>query len=830
MRQIFTNLIFIFSLMLCSNNLEAQQTEGTAKKALEHFNNGDYERAIPLYKALLERYDRSPNYNYYFGVSLIEQHQNNEEAIQRLKFASLKNVNRDVFFYLGKAYQNAYEFEEAIKQFTRFMKNADKEDARQTTAQRAIDDCRSAAALINKYYQVTVLAKDTLPTEDILSKYHLSGEAGTLTRNRSFFKTGVDPEQIMYKTEMENEVLFVLEQPDTALYDIYKMVRLLDSWSKSKELGPPVNTEHDERYPFLLVDGTTFYFSSNRPGGMGGMDIYQSFFDPETNTYSPPENLGPPINSPADDYMFAADPFGNKAWFSTTRGVKPGETAVITLKWDKSVIKNLARDTEQIRQLAELPLQEKDSALLQGPQQETDRPQDRKTREDFRFHINDTLFYTLFEHFMSAEALNEFKKGFDMKNRKDSLELLMNRKREIYSQSYNKKELTELIGEILQLEQQVYNLTDQIQNHFMKARQLEMQKIEQMKKKGTYNAPQYNRKSTGTKLPGETAPPGYGLFYNNDREVQTEKLRAMYRHYFSPLDNTTLLKADSIYARANLLKLESARLLEKGREIENTENKLSLLEKIRNIDTLKGTEEPEANYVFEARATGKKALELYHEALDAKYRIYLPVVTEISQKSQNSHLKDSLGEIRAYYHEAVEGLEKMYTYNQERYEALGSLKREAVAKMESVLLNNSGTNSNHTASSQIKTTNAAAESSFAEKPNISGVNSQTSPAPSPAKVVAAAFQASKKPVYKIQIGVFSSKPSQKAIDIIPPVSTSQVEGKNLTRYYSGHWNTFREAQSYVEAIREAGFDGAFVVAFVNGEPISLDKAKAMSDD
>ncbi len=830
MRQISTTLIFIFSLILPFNTTSAQQTGEAAKEAMQYFNNGDYERAIPLYEALLEHYDRSPDYNYYYGVSLVEQRQNNEEAIRRLKFASLKSVNRDVFFYLGKACQNGYEFEEAITQFNRFLKYAGKEDARRTTAQRAIEDCRSAAGLINKYYQLTILAKDTVPKDEILSHYHLSEEAGTLIRNSSFFKSGVDPKQIMYKTELENKVLFALEQPDTAMYDIYKMVRLLDSWSKSMELGAPVNTVHDERYPFLMVDGTTFYFSSNRPGGMGGMDIYQSFFDPETNTYSTPENLGPPINSPADDYMFAADPFSNKAWFSTNRGVKPGETAVITLLWDNSVIKNLARDTEQIRQLAKLPLLEKDSASLQGALQEIDKPQDRKPKEDFRFYINDILFYTLFEHFMSADALNEFKKGFDLDARKDSLELLMNRKRKIYSESYNKKELTELISEILKLEQEVYNLTDQIQNHYMKARQLEMQKIEQMKTNGTYKVPQYNRKSASTIIPDKATPIGYDLFYNDNHDVRKEKLKAIYRQYFTPLEYNTLQRADSLYAQASLLKLESARLLEKGREVESVENKISLLEKIRNIDTLKSTEEPETNYIFEARTIGKKALELYHEALDDKYRIYLPAVTGISQKSQNPHLKDSLGEIRAYYHEAQEGLGKMYSYNQERYEMLGSLKREAVAIMENVLLNNSASASNYTASGQTKKANISAIGSSPEEPDAAGTNLETASRPSPAKVVSAAFQPSQKPVYKIQIGVFSSKPNQEAIDLIPTVSTSQIEGKNLVRYYSGHWNSYEEAQSKVKAIREAGFDGAFVVAFMNGEPIALSKARAITGD
>jgi hypothetical protein len=568
---------------------------------------------------------------------------------------------------------------------------------------------------------------------------------------------------------------------------------------------------------------------------MGGMDIYQSFFDPETNTFSPPENMGPPFNSPDDDYLFAADAFENQAWFSTNRGVSPGKAVVVMIRWDNSVIKNLARDTEQIRQLAQLPLLEKDSTNLQTARPSIPGKQKLKDKEDFRFYINDTLVYSRFEHFHSAEALNEFKKGFDLNTQKDSLELLMERKRKIYSQSYNKEELKQLIDEILQLEQQVYGLTDQIQNHYITARRLEISKINELKANGTYRSSQKERVFSTPKKAIETLEPtSHPVFANDEFHGPREENRAMYHKFFNDNEIKVLEQSDSLYAWANILKLKAANMLEKGNPVESTESRIPLLDRIKNKDTLNTPETLEINYALEARATEKKALDIYHEALDHKYRVYYPKLSQLVQLPENKHLADSLGKIRAFYDEATEGLEKMYTYNQERYERLGSLKREAVTLMEQVLLRSSGTKAPTTTPSHPDSPALTSDSTkplgIALKTNPEKTRSTSSEKRIPAQVIASAFEKSETPIFKVQIGVFSSSPRQESLAKIPDISTSPVAGKNLIKYFSGQWKSFQQAQEKVASIREAGFDGAFVVAFLNGHPISVEKARAIGSE
>jgi hypothetical protein len=59
-----------------------------------------------------------------------------------------------------------------------------------------------------------------------------------------------------------------------------------------------LNSNGDDKCPYII--GNTMFFVSNRSGGMGGFDIYRSKF--ANGSWSTPVNLGPGINSSADDY------------------------------------------------------------------------------------------------------------------------------------------------------------------------------------------------------------------------------------------------------------------------------------------------------------------------------------------------------------------------------------------------------------------------------------------------------------------------------------------------------------------------------------------------
>ena len=111
--------------------------------------------------------------------------------------------------------------------------------------------------------------------------------------------------------------------------DIYRATK--DSkgeWTDVRNLGPVINTEFDEDGPFIDYEGVMFYFSSKGHKGMGGHDIFYSTFDPQKNEWSKPSNLGYPINTPDDDVYFISSPDGKRAYYSSVREDGMGYTDI----------------------------------------------------------------------------------------------------------------------------------------------------------------------------------------------------------------------------------------------------------------------------------------------------------------------------------------------------------------------------------------------------------------------------------------------------------------------------------------------------------------------
>ncbi len=84
--------------------------------------------------------------------------------------------------------------------------------------------------------------------------------------------------------------------------DIYVAQKIGNQWLNPKNLGSTVNSRYWDSQPCLSNDGKTLYFSSGRPGGQGGTDIWFSVWLEEEKKWSTPQNMGPPINTPGNEY------------------------------------------------------------------------------------------------------------------------------------------------------------------------------------------------------------------------------------------------------------------------------------------------------------------------------------------------------------------------------------------------------------------------------------------------------------------------------------------------------------------------------------------------
>ena len=452
-------------------------------EALKLFNSGNYAEAAEIYASIILSNNRDIPLNYYYGVCLYYLKQDIDESIRRLQFSLTRPVSTDVHYYLGKLFQQVYEMELAAEHLETFLDLSKTTNSKTIDAEQTMQDCLSAVRLINKYFEIHVLNKDTVEKSRVLNQINLSKDAGELLLSQNFFVTGVERDQVIFKTERGNEVFFPKQERNKS-WNLYKIVKLLDTWSEPEPLGAPINSDYDDLYPFLLIDGVTLYFSSNRPGGMGGFDIYQTIYDPETGIFSEPANLGPPFNSPDDDFLLAPDEYLGKAWFVTNRGIDKTEHIVVEIVWDESLIKNNTENVHQLKQIVALPLSDKDFGQLSKKSPQNDNRNRETSENKIYFLINDTLIYTSIEQFRSEDALNVFKSGFDSEQKKNIFISHLDKKRETYAQSYDRNEKNKLYNEIVQLERQTYGMEENIAEKYVLARKLELEKINHLKKTG----------------------------------------------------------------------------------------------------------------------------------------------------------------------------------------------------------------------------------------------------------------------------------------------------------------------------------------------------------
>ncbi len=103
--------------------------------------------------------------------------------------------------------------------------------------------------------------------------------------------------------------------------DIYISIKILENiYSRPINLGRQINTKFREATPYISQDRTKLYFSSDRPGGVGGMDIYVcDRLDYSYKKWSQPRLIGQPINSTADDSHPYITMDSDQIYFSTNR-------------------------------------------------------------------------------------------------------------------------------------------------------------------------------------------------------------------------------------------------------------------------------------------------------------------------------------------------------------------------------------------------------------------------------------------------------------------------------------------------------------------------------
>lgn len=165
-----------------------------------------------------------------------------------------------------------------------------------------------------------ILYRDLKGTGDL---YECSQQGGQWSEPKAFGPVVNSPahETSAWISADRQWLYFVSDRPDDSVggQDIYRSPwdATASTWGPAENLGPDVNSIHDEEGVFLHPDGQTLYFSSRGHTSMGGFDIFRTRF--VDGRWTKPENLGWPINSPDDDLYFVLAPDGRTGYFSSIR-------------------------------------------------------------------------------------------------------------------------------------------------------------------------------------------------------------------------------------------------------------------------------------------------------------------------------------------------------------------------------------------------------------------------------------------------------------------------------------------------------------------------------
>jgi len=323
---------------LFTNNNSTIRSKYNAAENLEA--ESKYTDAIPIIKELLAIDPDNENFNFHLAVCIIEG-KDAEDPIPYLEKAA-KNVTKFyrsnykqrsapaiTFEYLAKEYHSNYRFTDAIAMYNQYLQFVNSRDVSiLNRINKNIAFCRSGEELLKnpvkvehqdfgpqfpKNFQVhspvlspdesiyifassnieTVLPKGEKHNDDIYCAYFENGvwsEAQPLTN----INTSNDEAPVSISPDGTQLIIYRNDNGDGNLY--YSELLEGKIWSKPHKFPNTINTIAQETHATLSSDGNILYFTSDRKGGFGGLDLYMSKKTAD-NDWNEAINLGNQINS-----------------------------------------------------------------------------------------------------------------------------------------------------------------------------------------------------------------------------------------------------------------------------------------------------------------------------------------------------------------------------------------------------------------------------------------------------------------------------------------------------------------------------------------------------
>ena len=320
-----------------------------------------------------------------------------------------------------------------------------------------------------------VVAKD-----NILSIIRLNPESGRLDTYDHFFRSEEHPESFVYINEMGNKCYFSDENANSRM-QLYTLDKLGEEWSDPLALKGISEGISEANYPFMMTDGTTFYFAGKGEESIGGYDIFVTRADSENGQFLKPENIGMPFNSEANDYMYVIDELSNIGYFVTDRRQPAGKVCVYMFipPTSRHIYNSDAYSDEQLRGFADI------SRIANTWGKGTERKQAlerlkaigkttsaKQSKSAISFIINDLVTYTDISQFQAPESPDLYRELQSARKQFEETRQLLEKSRNFYSKA-RPEDKRVLRKEILDAEKQYERLASDVKTLEKRIRQSE---------------------------------------------------------------------------------------------------------------------------------------------------------------------------------------------------------------------------------------------------------------------------------------------------------------------------------------------------------------------
>ncbi|MEE1232325.1 MAG: CDC27 family protein [Phocaeicola sp.] len=450
-------------LGLCMAETAGAQTLTQAKN---FFEQGEFEKAKPVFERLVKQSPSNASYNFWYGACCYETGESEKAYTYLSKSAKRRYI--DAYLYLGKWCYDAYRFDEAEENLNEYIDLRSRKKGSTEDGERMLEKVRRGQRMIRGVEKVAVIDSFVVDKQDFLKAYKLSADAGDIriTENGVQFTNEMGDKQLQSVRNAEGQA------------SLYSSMKMIDQWSKP-EAVTSINELGNADYPFVAGDGITMYYASDNEESMGGYDIFVTRYDSDDNSYLRPDNLGMPFNSPANDYMYVIDDLNNLGWFVSDRRQPEGKVCVYVFvpNASKQVYDYENGDPDQIAALARLD--RISDTCTDEDKVRTARQQlaalvysrDENTRKaDFTFIVDDSATYHSLRDFRSAEARKQFQMLQQKEKDLESLIGQLDKKREAYAQAAESNRanmapgMLDMEKRVEQLRQDIEELTNTVRN------------------------------------------------------------------------------------------------------------------------------------------------------------------------------------------------------------------------------------------------------------------------------------------------------------------------------------------------------------------------------